>query len=112
MPSNVFKGTGTEVTTDVIFFKKGQDTELNQDFMRSAPYYRVGEKLDLDVLTAHKKLIKGTTAHEHLRLAKDIDKLLGINKAASTPELVVPDWDEAQKEQIHAFFEKNRKFLV
>ncbi|WP_104725491.1 SNF2-related protein, partial [Helicobacter suis] len=112
LPSNVFKGTGTEVTTDVIFFKKGQDTELNQDFMRSAPYYRVGEKLDLDVLTAHKKLIKGTTAHEHLRLAKDIDKLLGINKAASTPELVVPDWDEAQKEQIHAFFEKNKKELL
>ncbi|BCD48435.1 hypothetical protein NHP194003_16390 [Helicobacter suis] len=56
-------------------------------------------------------MIKGTTAHEHLRLAKDIDKLLGINKAASTPELVVPDWDEAQKEQIHAFLKRIKRTL-
>ncbi|BCD70437.1 hypothetical protein SNTW_10820 [Helicobacter suis] len=49
-------------------------------------------------------MIKGTTAHEHLRLAKDIDKLLGINKAASTPELVVPDWDEAHKGANFFFF--------
>ncbi|WP_233704668.1 N-6 DNA methylase [Helicobacter bizzozeronii] len=112
LPNDVFKGAGTEVTTDLVFFKKGKDTGLHQDFMQSAPYYRVGEALDLDLLTPHTEHIRGTIAHEHLRLAKAIDKLLGIGKADSTPELVVPDWDDAQKEQIHAFFEKNKKELL
>ncbi|WP_158656946.1 N-6 DNA methylase [Helicobacter bizzozeronii] len=112
LPNDVFKGAGTEVTTDLVFFKKGKDTGLHQDFMQSAPYYRVGEALDLDLLTPHTQHIKGTTAYEHLRLARDIDVLLGIGKADSTPELVVPDWDDAQKGQIHAFFEKNKKELL
>ncbi|WP_158653114.1 SNF2-related protein, partial [Helicobacter baculiformis] len=112
LPNDVFKGTGTEVTTDLVFFKKGKDTELHQEFIQSAPYYRVGEKLDLDLLTPHTEHIRGTTAHEHLRLAKAIDEFLGIGKANSTPELVVPDWNEAQKEQIHAFFERNKKDIL
>ncbi|WP_163566074.1 SNF2-related protein [Helicobacter suis] len=39
LPNNVFKGTGTEVTTDLVFFKKGQDIKLHQEFLESVPFY-------------------------------------------------------------------------
>ncbi len=39
LPNDVFKGTGTGVTTDLVFFKKGKDTELHQDFLESVPFY-------------------------------------------------------------------------
>nr|WP_233708616.1 SNF2-related protein [Helicobacter bizzozeronii] len=39
LPNDVFKGAGTEVTTDLVFFKKGKDSNLHQEFLESVPFY-------------------------------------------------------------------------
>nr|WP_324761499.1 SNF2-related protein [Helicobacter cetorum] len=39
LPNSVFKGTGAEVTSDIVFFKKGVNSEINQDFTHSKLYY-------------------------------------------------------------------------
>ncbi|AFI06653.1 SNF2-related protein [Helicobacter cetorum] len=39
LPNSVFKGTGAEVTSDIVFFKKGVNKEIHQDFTHSKLYY-------------------------------------------------------------------------
>ncbi len=53
LPNSVFKGTGAEVTSDIVFFKKGVDEATNQSFTKAMPYYdKIIDSLDDDTLFA------------------------------------------------------------
>ncbi|WQX34933.1 DEAD/DEAH box helicase family protein [Helicobacter pylori] len=53
LPNSVFKGTGAEVTSDIVFFKKGVDKTTNQSFTKATPYYdKIINSLDDDTLFA------------------------------------------------------------
>ncbi|WQX69073.1 DEAD/DEAH box helicase family protein [Helicobacter pylori] len=53
LPNSVFKGTGAEVTSDIVFFKKGVDKATNQSFTKAMPYYdKILNSLDDDTLFA------------------------------------------------------------
>lgn len=53
LPNSVFKGTGAEVTSDVVFFKKGVEKAANQSFTKAMPYYdKIINSLDDDTLFA------------------------------------------------------------
>ncbi|WP_187855317.1 SNF2-related protein [Helicobacter pylori] len=53
LPNSVFKGTGAEVTSDIVFFKKGVDEATNQSFTKAMPYYdKIINDLDDDTLFA------------------------------------------------------------
>ncbi|RVY40046.1 SNF2-related protein [Helicobacter pylori] len=53
LPNSVFKATGTEVTSDIVFFKKGVDKATNQSFTKAMPYYdKIINGLDDDTLFA------------------------------------------------------------
>ncbi len=51
LPNSVFKATGAEVTSDIVFFKKGVDEATNQSFTKAMPYYdKILNSLDDDTL--------------------------------------------------------------
>lgn len=53
LPNSVFKATGAEVTSDIVFFKKGVDKAINQSFTKAMPYYdKIINGLDDDTLFA------------------------------------------------------------
>ncbi|WRC13403.1 DEAD/DEAH box helicase family protein [Helicobacter pylori] len=53
LPNSVFKGTGAEVTSDIVFFKKGVEKATNQSFTKATPYYdKIINGLDDDTLFA------------------------------------------------------------
>ncbi|WQX00130.1 Eco57I restriction-modification methylase domain-containing protein [Helicobacter pylori] len=53
LPNSVFKATGAEVTSDIVFFKKGVDKATNQSFTKAMPYYdKILNSLDDDTLFA------------------------------------------------------------
>ncbi|WRG38181.1 DEAD/DEAH box helicase family protein [Helicobacter pylori] len=53
LPNSVFKATGAEVTSDIVFFKKGVDEAINQSFTKATPYYdKIIDGLDDDTLFA------------------------------------------------------------
>ncbi len=53
LPNSVFKATGAEVTSDVVFFKKGVDEATNQSFTKAMPYYdKIINSLDDETLFA------------------------------------------------------------
>ncbi|NHA87490.1 helicase [Helicobacter pylori] len=53
LPNSVFKATGAEVTSDIVFFKKGVDKTTNQSFTKAMPYYdKIIDSLDDDTLFA------------------------------------------------------------
>ncbi len=53
LPNSVFKATGAEVTSDIVFFKKGVDKATNQSFTKAMPYYdKIINDLDDDTLFA------------------------------------------------------------
>ncbi|NHA89236.1 SNF2-related protein [Helicobacter pylori] len=53
LPNSVFKATGAEVTSDIVFFKKGVDEATNQSFTKAMPYYdKIINSLDDDTLFA------------------------------------------------------------
>ncbi|MFB1290593.1 Eco57I restriction-modification methylase domain-containing protein [Helicobacter pylori] len=53
LPNSVFKGTGAEVTSDIVFFKKGVDKATNQSFTKAMLYYdKIIDSLDDDTLFA------------------------------------------------------------
>ncbi len=53
LPNSVFKGTGAEVSSDIVFFKKGVDKATNQSFTKAMPYYdKIINDLDDDTLFA------------------------------------------------------------
>ncbi len=53
LPNSVFKATGAEVTSDIVFFKKGVDETTNQSFTKAMPYYdKIIDSLDDDTLFA------------------------------------------------------------
>ncbi len=53
LPNSVFKGTGAEVTSDIVFFKKGVEKATNQSFTKAMPYYdKIINDLDDDTLFA------------------------------------------------------------
>ncbi len=53
LPNSVFKATGAEVTSDIVFFKKGVDETTNQSFTKATPYYdKIINGLDDDTLFA------------------------------------------------------------
>ncbi|WP_258220107.1 SNF2-related protein [Helicobacter pylori] len=53
LPNSVFKATGAEVTSDIVFFKKGVDKTTNQNFTKATPYYdKIINGLDDDTLFA------------------------------------------------------------
>ncbi|QQX45502.1 DEAD/DEAH box helicase family protein [Helicobacter pylori] len=53
LPNSVFKATGAEVTSDIVFFKKGVDEAINQSFTKAMPYYdKILNSLDDETLFA------------------------------------------------------------
>lgn len=53
LPNSVFKATGAEVTSDIVFFKKGVDEATNQSFTKATPYYdKILNSLDDETLFA------------------------------------------------------------
>nr|WP_240893249.1 class I SAM-dependent methyltransferase [Helicobacter pylori] len=53
LPNSVFKATGAEVSSDIVFFKKGVDEATNQSFTKAMPYYdKILNSLDDDTLFA------------------------------------------------------------
>ncbi|WP_231633576.1 SNF2-related protein [Helicobacter pylori] len=53
LPNSVFKATGTEVSSDIVFFKKGVEKAINQSFTKAMPYYdKIINGLDDDTLFA------------------------------------------------------------
>lgn len=53
LPNSVFKATGAEVTSDIVFFKKGVEKAINQSFTKAMPYYdKIINGLDDDTLFA------------------------------------------------------------
>ncbi|GAA7619580.1 hypothetical protein JP0114_14540 [Helicobacter pylori] len=53
LPNSVFKATGAEVSSDIVFFKKGVDEATNQSFTKAMPYYdKFIDSLDDDTLFA------------------------------------------------------------
>ncbi len=53
LPNSVFKATGAEVSSDIVFFKKGVDEATNQSFTKATPYYdKIINSLDDDTLFA------------------------------------------------------------
>ncbi|GAA7685838.1 hypothetical protein BON254_11760 [Helicobacter pylori] len=53
LPNSVFKATGAEVSSDIVFFKKGVDEAINQSFTKAMPYYdKIINSLDDDTLFA------------------------------------------------------------
>ncbi len=53
LPNSVFKATGAEVTSDIVFFKKGVEKATNQSFTKAMPYYdKIIDGLDDDTLSA------------------------------------------------------------
>ncbi len=53
LPNSVFKATGAEVTSDIVFFKKGVDEATNQSFTKAIPYYdKILNSLDDETLFA------------------------------------------------------------
>ncbi|PDW35702.1 SNF2-related protein [Helicobacter pylori] len=53
LPNSVFKATGAEVTSDIVFFKKGVDKTTNQSFTKAMPYYdKILNSLDDETLFA------------------------------------------------------------
>nr|WP_259456508.1 Eco57I restriction-modification methylase domain-containing protein [Helicobacter pylori] len=53
LPNSVFKETGAEVTSDIVFFKKGVDEATNQSFTKAMPYYdKILNSLDDETLFA------------------------------------------------------------
>ncbi|EMH22402.1 Eco57I restriction endonuclease, partial [Helicobacter pylori GAM260Bi] len=53
LPNSVFKATGVEVSSDIVFFKKGVDEATNQSFTKAMPYYdKIIDSLDDETLLA------------------------------------------------------------
>ncbi|WQV48242.1 Eco57I restriction-modification methylase domain-containing protein [Helicobacter pylori] len=53
LPNSVFKATGAEVTSDIVFFKKGVEEATNQSFTKAVPYYdKIIDSLDDETLFA------------------------------------------------------------
>ncbi|MGL2898968.1 SNF2-related protein [Helicobacter pylori] len=53
LPNSVFKATGAEVTSDIVFFKKGVEKAINQSFTKAMPYYdKILNGLDDETLFA------------------------------------------------------------
>ncbi|MGN8377813.1 SNF2-related protein [Helicobacter pylori] len=53
LPNSVFKATGAEVSSDIVFFKKGVDKTTNQSFTKAMPYYdKIINSLDDETLFA------------------------------------------------------------
>lgn len=53
LPNSVFKATGAEVTSDIVFFKKGVDEATNQSFTKAMLYYdKILNSLDDETLFA------------------------------------------------------------
>lgn len=53
LPNSVFKETGAEVTSDIVFFKKGVEKAINQSFTKAMPYYdKILNSLDDETLFA------------------------------------------------------------
>ncbi|WP_423250942.1 Eco57I restriction-modification methylase domain-containing protein [Helicobacter pylori] len=53
LPNSVFKATGAEVASDIVFFKKGVDEATNQSFTKAMLYYdKILNSLDDETLFA------------------------------------------------------------
>ncbi len=53
LPNSVFKATGAEVSSDIVFFKKGVEKATNQSFTKAMPYYdKIINGLDDETLFA------------------------------------------------------------
>ncbi|WP_332246742.1 Eco57I restriction-modification methylase domain-containing protein [Helicobacter pylori] len=53
LPNSVFKATGAEVSSDIVFFKKGVEKATNQSFTKAMPYYdKILNSLDDETLFA------------------------------------------------------------
>ncbi|WP_198970703.1 Eco57I restriction-modification methylase domain-containing protein, partial [Helicobacter pylori] len=53
LPNSVFKATGAEVSSDIVFFKKGVEKATNQSFTKAMPYYdKIIDSLDDETLFA------------------------------------------------------------
>lgn len=90
LPNNVFKDTNAEVTSDIIFFKKGVDKSINQDWIKSKSVNGTDSKVN-EYFWNHKEHLLGELEFVNTKFGnklalKDsgIDLPKAINKLIST----------------------------
>ncbi len=82
LPNSVFKGTGAEVTSDIVFFKKGVDKATNQSFTKAMPYYdKIINGLDDDTLFAlQNNRFDSFTPSDQLKIVNAIASHFGLKQ--------------------------------
>ncbi|WQV41020.1 Eco57I restriction-modification methylase domain-containing protein [Helicobacter pylori] len=82
LPNSVFKATGAEVTSDIVFFKKGVNKEINQDFVNATPYYdKIINGLDDDTLFAlQNNRFDSFTPSDQLKIVNAIASHFGLKQ--------------------------------
>ncbi|WP_187910331.1 SNF2-related protein, partial [Helicobacter pylori] len=82
LPNSVFKATGAEVTSDIVFFKKGVEKATNQSFTKAMPYYdKIIDSLDNDTLFAlQNNRFDGFTPSDQLKIVNAIASHFGFKQ--------------------------------
>ncbi|WRB87964.1 DEAD/DEAH box helicase family protein [Helicobacter pylori] len=82
LPNSVFKATGAEVTSDIVFFKKGVDKATNQSFTKAMPYYdKIIDSLDDDTLFAlQNNRFDSFTPSDQLKIVNAIASHFGLKQ--------------------------------
>ncbi|MGN8445630.1 SNF2-related protein, partial [Helicobacter pylori] len=82
LPNSVFKGTGAEVTSDIVFFKKGVDKATNQSFTKAMPYYdKIINSLDDETLFAlQNNRFDSFTPSDQLKIVNAIASYFGLKQ--------------------------------
>ncbi|MGL2603670.1 SNF2-related protein [Helicobacter pylori] len=82
LPNSVFKATGAEVTSDIVFFKKGVDEAINQSFTKAMPYYdKIIDSLDDDTLFAlQNNRFDSFTPSDQLKIVNAIASHFGLKQ--------------------------------
>ncbi|MGL2881882.1 Eco57I restriction-modification methylase domain-containing protein, partial [Helicobacter pylori] len=82
LPNSVFKATGAEVSSDIVFFKKGVDEATNQSFTKAMPYYdKIIDSLDDDTLFAlQNNRFDSFTSSDQLKIVNAIASHFGFQQ--------------------------------
>ncbi|GAA7959589.1 hypothetical protein COL6_06340 [Helicobacter pylori] len=82
LPNSVFKAIGAEVTSDIVFFKKGVDEATNQSFTKAMPYYdKILNSLDDETLFAlQNNRFDSFTPSDQLKIVNAIASHFGLKQ--------------------------------
>ncbi|EJC56683.1 eco57I restriction-modification methylase family protein [Helicobacter pylori Hp P-2b] len=85
LPNSVFKATGAEVTSDIVFFKKGVDEATNQSFTKAMLYYdKILNSLDDETLFAlQNNRFDSFIPSEQLKIVNAIASHFGLKQEKS-----------------------------